>query len=142
MNKMTILPVMVYLLAGCAGPNTLAFYGCEIERPDRNCSVSNSPANPALKFNKNGLVMTPNNVCTQAGAEVEIEIKPVGSSAPGTIVVVAKNPLNSIWLLGTNSDDPDKISITIPETVPDGKYDYLIVDTANGTCLDPRWEVE
>ena len=167
MKRLTILIMLAGLLAGCTGPNTLALYGCTIERPaaqqpssivrqnntalsrrsesssSRAASrVSNSKANPDLNFNKNGLVMTPNNVCTEAGAQVEINITPVGSSDPGTIVVVAKNPVNSIWLLGTNSDDPDKISITIPEKVPDGRYDYLVVDTATGRCLDPRWEVE
>ena len=144
MKILAIVAVVLVLTAGCAPQNNLTLFGCKIDRPSKNCSVSGSPANPDLNFNKNGLVINPNNVCTEKGAEVTIKITPANQSPLGTIIVFAKIPISNPWLIGSNNDpaNPDTIKIKIPDSVPDGDYDYLIFDTVTGNCLDPRWEVQ
>ena len=146
MKRMTVLLFLSTALFGCAEQNTLAMFDCKIDKPDRECTIAGSKANPTPKLHKtgNGLNMTPKALCTEAGADVTVEITPAGSSPVGTVIVAAKNLSNAVWLLGSNNDpgSPDKINISIPEEVRDGNYQYVVIDTATGKCLDPRWDVQ
>jgi hypothetical protein len=146
MNRASVLVLLSIALVGCAEQNTLTRFNCVIERPDGDCKVEGSRANPTPKLHKTGsrLNMTPKALCTQPSADVVVTITPPNSSPPGTVIIAAKNLQNAVWLLGTNSDpdNPDVIRISIPDTVEKKKYQYVVVDTSTGACLDPRWDVE
>lgn len=148
MNRAAVLVLLAVALVGCAQqkPNTLAKFNCVDDRPFGDCIIEGSKANPTPKLVKtgNGLNMTPKALCTQRSANVTVTIKPPNQSPPGTVIIAAKDLQNAIWLLGTNSDpdNPDEIKISIPANVDNGKYEYVVVDTESGDCLDPRWDVQ
>jgi hypothetical protein len=146
MNRAAVLVLLAVALVGCMQqrPNTLAKYSCVDDRPFGDCRIEGTKANPTPKLHKtgNGLKMTPKALCTQASANVTVTITPANSSPPGTVIIAAKDLQNAVWLLGSNTGNPDEIKISIPENVDDGQYEYVIVDTESGDCLDPRWDVE
>lgn len=146
MNRVAVLVLLAVALVGCTQqrPNTLAKFNCVDDRPFGDCKIEGTKANPTPKLLKtgNGLKMTPKALCTKASANVTVTITPPNSSPPGTIIIAAKDLQNAVWLLGSNTGNPDEIKISIPENVDDGQYEYVIVDTESGDCLDPRWDVE
>ena len=148
MNRVAVLVLLSVALVGCAQqrPNTLAKFNCVDDRPFGDCIVEGSKANPTPHLAKtgNGLQMTPKALCTQPSANVTVTITPRNQSPPGTVIIAAKDLQNAVWLLGTNSDpdNPDEIKISIPENVDTGDYDFVVVDTESGDCLDPRWHVD
>lgn len=146
MNRAAVIVFLAVALVGCTQPrpNTLANFNCVDDRPFGECKIEGTKANPTPQLVKtgNGLQMTPKALCTQASANVTVRIRPPNSSPPGTIIIAAKDLQNAVWLLGTNSDNPDEIKVSIPSTVATGEYDFVVVDTESGHCLDPRWEVQ
>ena len=146
MNRAAILVLISTALVGCAEQNTLTSFNCVIDRPVGDCKVEGSRANPTPHLAKtgNGLQMTPKALCTQPSANVTVTITPRNQSPPGTVIIAAKNLQNAVWLLGTNNnpENPDEIRISIPENVKKKPYEYVVIDTVTGACLDPRWDVE
>jgi len=144
MNRVAILVFFTGALVGCADQNTLTAFNCVIDKPVGPCQTEGTKANPTPKLHKtgSGLKMTPKALCTQPLADVVVTITPPNSSPPGTMIIAAKNLQNAVWLLGTNSDNPNEIKISIPEEVAERQYHYVVVDTATGECLDPRWDVD
>lgn len=148
MNRIAALVLLTVAMVGCVQqrPNTLAMFSCQDDRPFGDCVVAGSKAKPELTLHKaaGGLGMTPKAVCTKASAEVTVKITPRNQSPLGSVIIAAKDLQNAVWLLGSNSDPerPDEIRISIPENVAVGQYEYVVVDTESGDCLDPRWDVQ
>ena len=136
MQKILIILSLSFLLVACESANFLKNAPrCPPPPEFDKCN----PGAPTVTLHLNNMKATPPNLCVKAGDTVEMQITPAPDKV-GTVVVVAKDFFDT-WLIGTNSPDKSKISITIPDWVSDGDYNYGFL-TNNGKCADPRFRVE
>ena len=92
-----------------------------------------------LHITPKGLVATPAIVCATKGTEIIFKITPKPATGV-TVATIPKDPAND-WIIATNKDDPEAISVTVPEDATLKEYEYLI-GTGNGQCLDPKFHID
>ena len=106
-----------------------------------NCRHDQIVANPVININTNvnRNPINPPIVCVIPGTPINFRVTPRPRETT-TVATVPKNPANA-WMYATNSaKDPDKLSFTVPDPLPVGDYDYMVV-TGDGFCVDPRIKV-
>ena len=80
--------------------------------------------------------MNPDVVCVTKGTTISFKITPIPGDTT-TVATVPKNPAHT-WMFASNSAaSPDEFSFTVPDPLPEGNYDYMVV-TGKGFCVDPR----
>ena len=148
MNKKILLALpMSVIITACAmqaadqskmSPDRLK--NCETISFD-DCDRDQIVANPTININTNAISnpINPPIVCVNPGTPINFMVTPPPGETT-TVATVPKNPAND-WMLATNSaDTPNKLSFTVPDPLPVGNYDYMIV-TGDGFCVDPRIKV-
>lgn len=96
---------------------------------------------PVVRIDTEKKVISPELVCAALESVIEFRVKPPGKTAAGAVAVRAKDAANT-WLVGTNYPQKKKIDVLVPEWVTkDKNYGYNIY-FEDGSCIDPRINVQ
>ncbi len=138
MNKKILCVIPFSLLAAACGHQELTTVAGCVNRPATEHCVDNSGTGttPFVNVTPNGWVVAPTNVCVTAGDTLEIRFL---GPAPALDTLATMPYGNSeFWLIGRNSSDKRKITLTVPAGHEAGDFfDYAILSKSDG-CVDPR----
>jgi hypothetical protein len=138
MNKKILCAIPLSLLVvACFHQEVTTVPGCVKHSPAKDCEVTDpGGTTPFFNVTPNGWKVEPTNVCVNAGDTLEIRFL---GPAP-TLNTIGTMPYGNaeFWLIGSNSSDEKKISLTVPEGPEEGtSFDFAILSESDG-CVDPR----
>jgi hypothetical protein len=97
-----------------------------------------------VHVNFNGDSVAPPGICVNRGETVRIEVNPAPKRYNSVVVIPKDAASFTNWLVRFNDREIDAVEIKIPdeEKLAGEIFEYLIVDLAEGRCIDPRIHID